>query len=155
MGEINHFLHQQYSLKFIEDLKDVVRVNIGEEDNAKKKDVVIRCVGCLEPISGGSAYGCISCNCFLHKLCAKSTPTINHHLHPLHPLTFMSHDFEEFYCDVCGNRVSSEVHTYYCMICDFAACLKCGVAASIKIGSKKDNKVYMCALIVILILTVI
>ncbi|KAJ9538779.1 hypothetical protein OSB04_031512 [Centaurea solstitialis] len=116
MGEINHFMHQQHSLKFIEDLEDVIRVG---DDNAKKKGVVIQCVGCLEPISGGSAYGCISCNCFLHMTCAKATPTINHHLHPLHPLTFMPHNYESFYCDMCNAKFTSEVLVYNCEECNF------------------------------------
>ncbi|KAI3691957.1 hypothetical protein L6452_31761 [Arctium lappa] len=134
MGEINHFLHQEHSLKFIEDLEVVVRVG---DDNREKKGV-LHCVGCLKPISDGSAYGCISCDCFMHKTCAELTPTINHHLHPLHPLTFMSHGFEYFHCDVCGDKVLSEVHLYYCKICDFAACLKCGVAAIVGVALKEE-----------------
>ncbi|XP_024963710.1 uncharacterized protein LOC112503976 isoform X2 [Cynara cardunculus var. scolymus] len=128
MDEINHFMHQKHSLKFIENLEVIVR--IGDDNNDKKG--IVHCHGCQEPISDGSAYGCISCQYFLHKKCGELRRVINHHIHPLHPLMLVDHGDLEWTCDVCRKESLVGGFSYYCMQCNFDACTNCGVAIPCK-----------------------
>ena len=95
MGEINHFSHEEHSLKLIENWETIV------DDHGEKKGEV-HCEGCGETISvlGGSAYGCIECRYFLHKKCAELPPTINLHFHLFHPLTLIVRRVY-WRCNVC------------------------------------------------------
>ncbi|GJS89827.1 C1-like protein [Tanacetum coccineum] len=126
MGEINHFSHEVHSLKLIENWETTV-------DDVGEKKGEVHCEGCLEPISllGGSAYACIECGYFLHKTCAELTPVINHHIHPLHPLT-LKHKYNRWSCDVCGARHIARGFSYKCVECDFDSCLKCAAAIAPK-----------------------
>ncbi|PWA60706.1 C1-like protein [Artemisia annua] len=112
---------EEHSLKLIENWETIV----NDHDEKKGK---VRCEGCRDPISilGGAAYGCISCRYFLHKACAELPPTINHHLHPFHPLTFYQHS-GIWNCNVCRTQRLAKGFGYRCLeFGDFDACIKCG-----------------------------
>ncbi|KAI3691937.1 hypothetical protein L6452_31740 [Arctium lappa] len=128
MGEINHFMHREHSLKFIENLEVVVGISVDNDE----KNGVGHCHGCQEPMLGGSGYGCIPCHYFLHKKCVELRPTINHHIHPLHPLTLVDHGDLEWTCDACRKEGQVGGFSYYCIQCDFDACTKCSAAIARK-----------------------
>ncbi|KAI3691942.1 hypothetical protein L6452_31745 [Arctium lappa] len=128
MGEINHFSHKEHSLKLFEKWKSIVGVG---EDNDEKIEVVC-CYGCQKPILSGSVYGCTSCNHFLHETCANLAPVINHHFHPLHPLSLVVRRSNNWYCDMCDSQGLVRGFSYWCRSCDFDVCMKCGLAFALR-----------------------
>ncbi|KVH88741.1 C1-like protein, partial [Cynara cardunculus var. scolymus] len=138
MDEINHFMHQKHSLKFIENLE--VIVGIGDDNNDKKG--IVHCHGCQEPISDGSAYGCISCQYFLHKKCRELRRVINHHIHSLHPLMLVDHGDLEWTCDVCRKESLVGGFSYYCMQCNFDACTNCDTLPILSVPLMQSNHLF-------------
>ncbi|KAJ9538773.1 hypothetical protein OSB04_031506 [Centaurea solstitialis] len=129
MSEIKHFSHEEHSLKLIENWEEVVGVS---HDNDEKGEVIC-CFGCREPILDGFVYGCTSCSHFLHEKCANLAPVINHHFHPFHPLTLVTRDIDcTWNCNVCDRRGLVKGFSYWCMICEFDACTKCGLGIAPK-----------------------
>ena len=55
--------------------------------NKESDDHVLSCDGCNKVISS-EIYGCIECECYLHRSCASVPHQIEHPLHPKHTLSF-------------------------------------------------------------------
>ncbi|KAI3691958.1 hypothetical protein L6452_31762 [Arctium lappa] len=130
MEMMNHFSHKDHPLKLVEKWETMVGVGVDGGGNNEKQVVV--CYACREPISDGSAYGCIQCHYFLHKTCAQLSPTINHHFHPQHTLTLIdviTTSWPYWTCDVCGLQYPNEGILYACLQhitrLMFTACIKC------------------------------
>ncbi|KAI3691951.1 hypothetical protein L6452_31754 [Arctium lappa] len=68
----------------------------------------------------------------MHKKCIELRPTINHHIHPLHPLTLVNHGNLEWTCDACRKEGQVGGFSYYYIQCDFDACTKCSAAIARK-----------------------
>ncbi|XP_017976564.1 PREDICTED: uncharacterized protein LOC18600056 [Theobroma cacao] len=103
--EIEHFTHR-HSLSYYEVIE-------------KNEDVF--CKACDFEIHG-QAYGCESCEYYLHIRCAKLSYEVLHPLHPKHPLR-LSNDSQPVFCNECGDF--SFGFSYVCYFCDFKLDVKC------------------------------
>ncbi|XP_071730518.1 uncharacterized protein [Rutidosis leptorrhynchoides] len=130
MEDINHVSHEEHPLKLIENWKTI-------------EGRIVRCGGCLEPISKSSlgecesTYGCITCNYFWHKKCAQLPSTFTHPSHLNHTLT-LTIRVSVWNCDVCKDGRLLNRFSYYCSPCDFDACIKCVVEDAAVIVHKDE-----------------
>ncbi|PON38606.1 Protein kinase C-like, phorbol ester/diacylglycerol-binding domain containing protein [Trema orientale] len=110
--EYRHFSHPHY-------LKPYQLQNGGVQPN---------CSGCESSILSGSAYGCYSCNFFLHQQCAEAARSVDHPSHPLHHRTLLpypTHPNGAYTCDACG--LDGTAASYSCPLCDFDVHVPCAL----------------------------
>ncbi|XP_024961222.1 uncharacterized protein LOC112501743 isoform X2 [Cynara cardunculus var. scolymus] len=89
-------------------------------------DPIEVCYGCVRPLSL-PYYNCKDgCSFTLHKYCAELPLTLEHHLHPDHPLDLVdTSEDEHFYsCNGCFSRGNKFV--YKCETCKFYLDVNCG-----------------------------
>ncbi|XP_059436031.1 protein VACUOLELESS GAMETOPHYTES-like [Corylus avellana] len=83
------------------------------------------CKLCLNEIFAGSSYSCERCSFFLHKSCGKQPRTLQHLLHPQHPLLLRENPDDEL-CYFCNNYIHPHSgFAYNCSHCNFNIHLKC------------------------------
>ncbi|KAJ9174720.1 hypothetical protein P3X46_013335 [Hevea brasiliensis] len=100
--EIQHFLHE-HTLKLYE--------NSDFDD--------LDCSGCGNSLSG-QTYGCLGCEFFLHKYCAKLPQEMQHFFHPC--TLFLTIGF--YVCNGCYSHHSGTLG-YRCKKCDFDLDVDC------------------------------
>ncbi|XVE96037.1 hypothetical protein REPUB_Repub02eG0186900 [Reevesia pubescens] len=89
---------------------------------SRSKYDTARCFGCWKKVEE-MAYCCpeFDCKFYLHKTCAKLSPTIHHPFHPPHPLVLVSNI--RGFCNFCGWLCMGFV--YLCAACDFHLDVSC------------------------------
>lgn len=99
---IKHWIHDEHHLQLI---------TINEFNNQKGDDdeMLLVCDVCIKPIRtdhGELFFACVSCKCYLHKVCGEFPKEIEHHLLPrkIHKTLLaskLSAPYNCFYCDGC------------------------------------------------------
>ncbi|PWA48717.1 C1-like protein [Artemisia annua] len=110
---LHHFAHKEHPLMLIvvwETIIGIIGVDIGNNEEKPKGDVV-GCDLCEEPLSiGDSAYACTQCRFFLHKSCSQLPKTIHYPSLYHHPLTitmFKTVDSKLLYdCRICRKIIA-------------------------------------------------
>ncbi|KAF2293901.1 hypothetical protein GH714_005558 [Hevea brasiliensis] len=114
--EIQHFLHN-HPLKFYE--------NSDFDD--------LDCSGCGNSLSV-QTYGCVGCEFFLHKSCAKLPREIQHFFHPC--TLFLR--IGSYVCNACYSN-HSRTFGYRCKRCDFDLDVDCARLSTMKSEGDEDQ----------------
>lgn len=109
MAENKHFSHQ-HSLTFHKSLEAAQ----------------LTCSGCKFPCTGTPIYSCRPCKFFLHEQCFNATRSLNHPLHPKHPLSLFpspTYPSGSFICNLCNK--SGSAFSFCCSTCEFDLHIHC------------------------------
>ncbi|XP_024961239.1 uncharacterized protein LOC112501758 [Cynara cardunculus var. scolymus] len=89
-------------------------------------DPIEACNGCVRPLSLPYYICKDGCSFTLHKYCAELPLTLEHHLHPDHPLDLVDTSEDEYFyrCNGCFSQCNNFV--YKCITCKFYLDVNCG-----------------------------
>nr|XP_043625735.1 uncharacterized protein LOC122597171 [Erigeron canadensis] len=98
--------------------------------NQAHESVKMSCSACHSLVIG-TMYNCWQCNFVLHEQCFHATRSLQHPLHPSHPLTLLPHPTyiqNMYYCSLC--ELSGTGLSYACADCEFDLHMHCALSDS-------------------------